>query len=125
MKLRALEIENGKKDPIRIAMGAETPEGLDGILYLDNVPNNFSLFESLRFPFDYVYNLNGNGKGLVCRMSLSAEAKKFLTHIPNDYFEEDKELPGLISRISDNTSISRISISCDFKTGSYEIKPYY
>lgn len=108
MKISTLEIENGKKNPIRIAVGSETPDGMIGMLYLDNIPNYFSLLKSLNFPFDDVYNLNGKGKGLVCRMDISPEAKRFLSRSPNDYLKEDQEFSDLILKISGDTSVSRI-----------------
>ena len=118
MKISTLETQAG----IPIAIGAETKKGLQGIFYLNNLPDYFSLIESLDFPLEYVYSLNGNRVGLACEIFILEETRRFLS--PDNYFSQDEEFSGLIQEAFKRKSAPRISINFDFKSGSYEIKPY-
>lgn len=118
MKISTLETQSG----IPIAIGAETKQGLKGLFYLESLISYSRLLEDLDFPLSHVYSLNGKGAGLICEMQISKEARRFLSN--NPYFSQDEDLSALVRKSFEDNSAPRISISCDFKTGSYEIKPY-
>jgi len=118
MNISTLETQSG----IPIAAGLETKDGLQGIFYLERLISYSQLLESLDFPLSHVYSLNGKGVGLICEMQISKEARRFLSN--NPYLSQDEDLSELVQKSFKDNSAPRISISCDFKTGSYEIKPY-